>query len=716
MPEQLPGSALVPPAFDAPRATDPNARLSWSTREGSPLPLGATWVAQDSAYNFALYSKHAERVILLAFAEGDLVNPTMSVELDYLHHKTGRIWHCRVATEALRGARYYGYSISGPPPTTRVEWHAFDPEKVLLDPYADAVFFPPAFDRHAAMGRGSNAGRAPLGIIPPAVAQAPPGFAAETAARRASIHESDAVIYELHVRNFTRAPSSGVPADKRGTFAGIVEKIPYLVDLGVNIVELMPVFQYDRGARDCWGYMPLSFFAVHDGYLSAPDPGAGHQEFREMVDALHRADIEVVLDVVYNHTCEGGRTGPVYSYKGIDNSTYYLMTGDAEHPYADYSGTGNTMNCVNRAVRKMILDSMRHWVALGVDGFRFDLASIYARDAEGAFRYSEPAIFGEITADPDFARIRLIAEPWDAGAYQLGRSFPGLTWQQWNGAFRDDVRRFVRGDPAMVATTVRRLYASDDLFPDDRIQTYRPPQSVNYVTCHDGPTLYDLVSFNHKRNWPNGHDNRDGPANNFSWNCGWEGDEHVPAAVSELRVRQAKNFITLLFLANGTPMLRAGDEFLHTQRGNDNPYNQDDESTWLDWARAESFAEFHRFVKLAVAFRKAHPSLGRSRFWRDDVRWYGATRELDVSPESRSFAFLLRGESENDADIYVMVNASQEAMTFGLQERGATDWRRVIDTSRASPDDFRTAGDEVPVTIGEFEGGPRSVAVFIRPR
>jgi isoamylase len=691
----------------------PSAGGGWTQREGSPLPLGVTWVAQESAYNFALYSKHAERVVLLAFREDDPANPVVSFELDYLHHKSGRVWHCRVPEAELRGARYYAYSVAGPPPSGRFEWHTFDSEKILLDPYADAVYFPPTFDRRAAIDRGSNAGRAPLGIIPPTTHEGTAGVAGASPSR-APFHEADAVIYELHVRNFTRHQSSGMSAEKRGTFAGIVEKIPYLVDLGVNIVELLPVFQYDRGAPDRWGYMPLSFFALHDQYLSAPDPGAGHQEFRAMVDALHRAGIEVVLDVVYNHTAEGGHTGPVYSYKGIDNSTYYITTGDASQPYADYSGAGNTMNCANRAVRKMILDSMRHWVRLGVDGFRFDLASIYARDAEGAFRYGEPAIFGEISADPDFAQIRLIAEPWDMGAYQLGRGFPGLTWLQWNGAFRDDVRRFLRGDPEMTLPMTRRLYGSDDLFPDDRIHTYRPPQSVNYVTCHDGPTLYDLVSFEHKRNSANGHGNTDGPPQNFSWNCGWEGDDHVPADVTRIRLQQAKNFMASLFLANGTPMLRAGDEFLQTQRGNDNPYNQDDETTWLDWRRVEEFGDIRRFVKMAIAFRKEHPSLARSRFWREDVRWYDMGPDVNHWPNASRLAFCLHGTSESDVDLYAMINASQEAVTLRIEEGGAAAWRRVIDTSRPSPDDFRVPGEEARLESTEYQVSARSVVVFIR--
>jgi glycogen operon protein len=685
---------------------------SWTRREGAPLPLGATWVASESAYNFALYSKHAERVVLLAFGEDDLVNPVLSVDLDYLHHKSGRVWHIRVPEGELRGARYYAYSVAGPPPSGRFEWHAFDPEKLLLDPYADAVYFPPAFDRAAALGSGSNAGRAPLGIIPP---PHPDGAGATAGAlTRPPFHEADAVVYELHVRNFTRHPSSGVSAGKQGTFAGIVEKIPYLVDLGVNIVELMPVFQYDPGAADRWGYMPLSFFALHDAYLSAPDPAAGHREFREMVDALHDAGIEVVLDVVYNHTAEGGQPGPVYSYKGIDNSTYYMMTGDPGQPYADYSGTGNTMNCDNRAVRKLILDSMRHWVRLGVDGFRFDLASIFARDSEGSFRYRDPAIFGEISSDPDFAKVRLIAEPWDTGAYQLGRGFPGLTWQQWNGAFRDDVRRFVRGDPEMTQPMTRRLYGSVDLFPDDRLHAYRPAQSVNYVSCHDGPTLYDLVSFEHKRNWANGHENTDGPSQSYGWNCGWEGDENVPAEVARLRRQQAKNFFALLFLANGTPMLRAGDEFLQTQGGNDNPYNQDNETAWLDWRRLETFGDVRRFVKLAIAFRKAHPSLARSRFWREDVQWYDMVAQDRHSLEESRLAFCLHGASEGDVDVYAMINASQEAATFRIREGTAAEWHRAIDTSRPSPEDICPPGEESPLESSEYRVSARSVVVFVR--
>ena len=696
----------------SPPASPRPSRHPWASREGAPLPLGVTWVPEERAYNFALYSKHAERVTLLLYAVRDIVRPALAIALDPLHHKSGRVWHCRVREDELYGIAYYAYSVDGPPPAGPREWHAFDPDKVLLDPYARSVFLPPEFDRAAAMAPGSNAGRAPLGVLDgrheeaPAAVQPPPR------------HEADAIVYELHVRNFTRHESSGVATSDRGTYAGVIDKIPYLVELGVTVVELMPVFERDPQHPDRWGYMPLAFMAAHRGYATSRVAGAERGEFRAMVDALHRAGIEVVLDVVYNHTCEQGATGPTYGMKGIDNSTYYLMTGDAGLPWADFTGTGNTLHCANHAVRKLVIDSLHHWVQeMGVDGFRFDLASIFARGADGHIDYERAPLVGEISGDPALARLRLIAEPWDmGGAYQLGRAFPGIGWQQWNGSFRDDVRRFVRGDPGMVPALMRRLYGSDDLFPDDRAHACHPAQSVNYVTCHDGPTLYDLVAYNHKHNWANGYGNTDGPADDHAWNCGWEGDEHVPDEVLALRLRQAKNLVLLALLANGTPMLRAGDEFLHTQRGNDNPYNQDDETVWLDWRRAESHAGMLRFTREAIAFRKRHPSICRSRFWRDDVRWYGVSGAPDLAWDSHSVAWCLHGAAEGDDDLYVMVNAWQEPLAFEVQEGRAGEWRVAIDTSRESPDDIVDASGRSPLASARVVVEPRAIVVLVRRR
>src|SRR5579872_1186861 len=621
---------------------------NWNASEGRPVPLGVTWVEGENAVDFAVYSAHAESVTLLLFADADYATPSFTFQFDYLRHKSGSVWHCRIPLEQIGDAQYYAYSVSGQNVDGR---HSFDPQKLLLDPYARCVFFPPSFDRQAAMREGSNVGKAPLGVLVdlssgPRIKHYPPLG-----------HQSDAVIYELHVKGFTKNPNSGVEAGRAGTYMGLVDKIPYLKDLGVTVVELMPVFQRDPQENNYWGYMPLNFFAPHQGYATDPHTFYLHREFGAMVAAFHEAGIEVILDVVYNHTAESDNVGPIYSFKGFDVETYYMMSPNPAKPFADYTGTGNTLNFGSPHVRQMVLDSMRHWrVQTGVDGFRFDLASIFSRNADGSLNMTDPPIFGEIASDPDLRHVRLIAEPWDAaGVYQLGHVFPGITWLQWNGRFRDDVRRFVRGDSGTAGNFIRRMYGSDDFFPDDRENAYHAYQSVNFIDSHDGFTLYDLVSYNQKHNLANGQNNADGMDDNYSWNCGHEGDEGAPPEVLALRRRQVKNYCAILMLANGTPMFRAGDEFLQTQHGNNNPYNQDNEISWLDWDRWRSNQDVFRFFKEMIAFRKAHPSLGRSRFWREDVNWYGVGRDADLSYGSHTLAYCLLGESQRDDDIYVMV-------------------------------------------------------------
>lgn len=682
-------------------------RASWLSREGAIRPQGVSWVEAERAFNFALYSKYAERVQLLLYSDEDSVTPVVTRDLDRQVHKSGRFWHCRIPESEVRGATCYAYRVAGPDPRGRYEWHAFDPAKILLDPYAQGVFFPPAFERGAAMTPGSNAGRAPLGLIRPMEEDFDWG------GDHRPRHEADLIIYELHVRGFTQHPSSGIVDLERGTFLGLIDKIPYLRELGITAVELMPVLQWDPQEGNYWGYMPLNFFAPHSGFASRP--GAQHLEFRRLVKALHEAEIEVILDVVYNHTAEAGAEGPCYSYKGIDNSTYYLMTDDPNRPYADFSGTGNTFHTANPYARKLILDSLRYWVTeMHVDGFRFDLASIFTRDEHGAIDLQRPGIFAEITSDPVLSAVRLIAEPWDVGGHHLGRSFPGLIWAQWNDRFRDDVRRFVRGDAGLVPVLMTRLYGSDDVFPDDPMHSFHPYQSINYITSHDGFTLYDLVSYEGKRNWANGHANRDGPEQNFSWNCGWEGDEGLPTDVLMLRRRQAKNFCCLLLLANGTPMFRAGDEFLQTQGGNNNPYNQDNATSWLDWSRLQEHAEVHRFFRRMIEFRKMHPSLCRSRFWRGDVHWYGTGAETDLRPESRTLAICLYGAAEQDDDVYLMINASSVDEVFTIQDGSFGDWMRAIDTGLASPYDICETGEEVPLASQTYPVRARSVVVLSR--
>jgi isoamylase len=698
----LDGPAEAPHTVAAP----PMKRPPWEQAEGNPLPLGVRWIEEEQAFNFAVHSEHAESVTLLLYSAADLVNPVLTFRFDFLRNKSGRIWHCRIPITKLGGARYYAYSVSG---ETIPALHSFDPQKVLLDPYAKCIFFPPAFDRNLAMQEGPNAGHAPLAVLNDHRSTF------DWAKDRSPRHESDAVIYELHVKGFTRNPNSGVDPSRAGTYAGLVEKIPYLKDLGITVVELMPIFQRDPQEGDYWGYMPLNFFSPHAQYASSHRADLQHIEFQNMVKAFHEAEISVVLDVVYNHTCEGDHRGPIYSFKGFDSASYYMLSSDPANPYANYSGTGNTLNFGQAHVRKMVIDSLRYWKRrMHIDGFRFDLASVFSRNADGSLNWGEVPIFSEIAADPELGPVRLIAEPWDIAAYQLGRGFPGQTWLQWNGRFRDDIRRFVKGDPGMVPDLMRRIYGSDDLFPDNRDGAYHAYQSVNYVTSHDGFTLYDLVSYNHKRNWQNGNNNMDGTDENYSWNCGQDGDEGVSPAVRALRRKQAKNFCCLLLLSNGTPMFRAGDEFLNTQFGNNNPYNQDNEIGWLDWNQLRSNEDIFRFFKSMIAFRKNHPSLSRSRFWREDVSWYGVGSTVDLSHDSHSLAFCLHGASQGDDDIYVMINAYWEELEFHLQEGTVQEWKRIVDTALPSPDDFSERG--VPLEQTKSTLAPRSIVVLRRPR
>lgn len=708
-------------------------RKTWADREGTSFPLGATWMPAEKSYNFALYSKYAEKVTVLFYQPDNLIRPVLAYQFDGLRNKTGHIWHARISRKLMQDASYYAYSIDGPPPSdNRLERHAFNPHKVLLDPYAKSVFFPPGFDRAAAVGPSSNAGKAPLGVL----CECEEGREFDWGDDPRPRHDGDLIIYEMHVRGFTRNPNSGVSVEKRGTFAGIIEKIPYLTELGVTAVELMPVFQFDATEPNYWGYMPLNFFSPHGAYAMQQCPGDQRREFQEMVKSLHEADIEVILDVVYNHTGEGNELGPMYSFKGIDNSTYYMASEDPQHPYADYTGTGNTLHCANRAVRQLVVDSLSYWVReMHVDGFRFDLASVFSRNSDGTINFDDPPIFGDIASDPDLKDIRLIAEPWEGNAgypnYELGdatsnpvalaigtcekcrqrscvcstsvsalqRSFPGRGWRQWNDKFRTTVRRFVKSDPGLVSDLMTRIYGSADVFPDSVWEAYRPWQSLNYVSAHDGLTLYDLVAYN----------SSDG------WNCDErDGETEVDSDVISLRKRQVKNLCCLLLLSNGTPMFRAGDEFLQTQSGNGNPYNIDSELTWLDWKRLDAHQDMFRFFQKMIAFRKAHPSLGRSVFWRDDVHWYGVGHEVDWSYESRSLAYCVHGKSEDDDDIYVMVNAYWQSLDFVIQEGEPGEWRRIADTALDAPNDFLDAGDAPVLASLNYKLQPRSIAVFAR--
>ncbi len=528
----------------------------------------------------------------------------------------------------------------------------------------------------------------------------------------------------MHVRGFTRHPNSGVADQTRGTFAGLIEKIPYLQELGVTAVELLPVFQFD--AQDCppgkinyWGYAPVSFFAPYQAYSSRQDPLGPVDEFRDMVKALHRGGIEVILDVVFNHTTESDHGGPTLCFRGLDNTMYYTLERDRSR-YADYTGTGNTLNANHPVVRRMILDSLRYWVeAMHVDGFRFDLASVLGRDATGQ-PIPNPPILWDIESDPALAGTKLIAEAWDAaGLYQVG-SFIGDSWKEWNGRFRDDVRAFFRGEPGSVTRIADRLLGSPEIYGHEEREA---EQSVNFVTCHDGFTLNDLVSYDRKHNEANGEDNRDGSDDNHSWNCGMEGPTDDPA-IETLRSRQVKNFLTVTMLSLGMPMILMGDEVRRTQFGNNNAYCQDNETSWLDWSLLDQHADVHRFVTLLNARRilrgaeheRQRVSLNQL-IQQARKRWHGVrVGQPDWNEDSHSLAFEAEVRQEK-LRVYLILNAYWEPLDFELppvDDSGSDPWRRWIDTSLASPEDI------VPWQRAPSLGGPtyrteaRSVVVLFR--
>ncbi len=687
--------------------------MTSDVESGSSFPLGATSVADG--VNFSLYSKNASRVELLFFDKVDSARPSRVIPLDRRRHRTYHYWH--VLVPRARPGQIYGYRVYGPSDPAR--GLRFAPEKVLLDPYGRAVAVPSGYDRLAASRPGDNCARAMKSVV-----SAPSTYDWEGDQPLRHPY-ARTVIYETHLAGFTRHPNSGVTPCKRGTYAGLIEKIPYLQDLGITAVELLPVFQFDP--QDClpgrvnyWGYCPVSFFAPHSAYSFRPSPLGVLDEFRDMVKALHRAGIEVILDVVYNHTAEGGQEGPTFCFRGLENTAYYILEQDRAR-YSNYTGTGNTLNANHPVVRRVILDSLRYWVAeMHVDGFRFDLASILSRDESGC-PLANPPVLWDIESDPTLAGTKLIAEAWDAGGlYQVG-SFVGDEWREWNGKFRDDIRRFLRGDDCTVSNLATRLLASPDLYAhEDR----DPEQSVNFVTCHDGFTLNDLVSYNEKHNEANGEQNRDGANDDYSCNCGVEGPTDDPE-IEQLRARQVKNFLTLNLLAAGTPMLLAGDEIRRTQQGNNNAYCQDNELSWFDWSLVEKHAGLRRFVKLLLACRldPARDTLDRSETLSEflasaRLQWHGVRLDApDWGPHSHSLAVTVHGP-RLEAVLHLMLNAWREPLAFELppvppEYEGP--WRRWVDTSCEPPDDICDWRCGWPVTRDRYEVEARSLVILVLP-
>jgi isoamylase len=677
---------------------------------GRSAPLGATLVA--SGVNFSVFSKDATLVELLLFDDANAKLPSRVIPLDARSNRTYHYWH--VLVPGLEPGQVYAYRAHGPFEPER--GLRFDREKVLVDPYGLAVAVPDAYDRRAASRAGANAATAMKSVV------VDPGrydWEGDLPLRR---RFTETVIYEMHVRGFTRHANSGVHPAKRGTYAGLIEKIPYLQDLGITAVELLPVFQFDPqdapgGRVNYWGYQPVSFFAPHQAYSSRRDPLGVLDEFRDMVKAFHRAGIEVILDVVFNHTTEGRADGPTVCYRGLANDFYYILAEDRSR-YADYTGCGNTLNANQPIVRRLIQDSLRYWVTeMHVDGFRFDLASILSRDEAGR-PLANPPVLWDIESDPLLAGTKLVAEAWDAaGLYQVG-SFVGDAWQEWNGRFRDDARRFLKGDDHSVSHIAARLLGSPDIYGHKEREA---EHSINFVTCHDGFTLNDLVSYNGKHNEANGENNRDGADDNASWNCGVEGPTGDPL-IEALRNRQVKNFLALNLLAAGTPMLVMGDEVRRTQRGNNNAYCQDSDLSWFDWSLLEQHADIHRFVKELTAFRQhrdvlaTDTTLSLNRLLeRAHVEWHGIwLGRPDWNAQSHSLAFTLRTLRERFV-LHVMMNAYWEPLTFELPPvpaDGTEPWRRRLDTARASPDDI-SRGEAAPVVAeNTYVVQPRSIVVL----
>jgi glycogen operon protein len=679
-------------------------------KTGSSAPLGAT--VDPGGVNFSVFSKDATSLELLLFDAASDARPAKIIALDANRHRTYHYWH--VFVPDLKPGQIYAYRAHGPFAPER--GFRFDGEKVLLDPYGLTVAVPKAYDRAAAKRPGDNTAMAIKSVV------ADPGrydWEGDVPLKRPF---TETVIYELHVRGFTSHTSSGVAFVKRGTYAGLIEKIPYLKDLGVTAVELLPVFQFDpqdapQGRVNYWGYQPVSFFAPHHAYSSRNEPLGVLDEFRDMVKALHRAGIEVILDVVFNHTTEGGQDGPTLCYRGLANDFYYILENDKSR-YADYTGCGNTLNATRPIVRRLIQDSLRYWVTqMHVDGFRFDLASILSRDEAGR-PLPNPPVLWDIESDPLLAGTKLIAEAWDAaGLYQVG-SFVGDAWQEWNGRFRDDVRRFLKGDNGSVSGVASRLLGSPDIYGHEEREA---EQSINFVTCHDGFTLNDLVSYNHKHNEANGENNRDGSDDNLSWNCGAEGPTD-DAAIDALRNRQVKNFLALEMLAAGTPMLLMGDEVRRTQRGNNNAYCQDSDISWFDWSLLEQHSDIHRFVRALNAFRQRRDVVAEGNklslnqlLQRAKIEWHGVMLNCpDWSEHSHSLAFTLRSLRARYL-LHGMLNAYWEPLTFELPPVLAEDqqpWRRCIDTALASPDDIYLWEKAPLVTQATYLVQPRSLALL----
>jgi isoamylase len=687
--------------------------MPYSVEPGRPHPLGATPTAEG--VNFSLFSGNATGVELLLFKEHDDPQPTQVIVLDPYVNKTFHFWHVHV--RGLKPGAHYAYRVDGPhdPSAGR----RFNRNKVLIDPYARGNTNN-LWKRADACGPEDNVATSMRSVV---IDPSPYDWEGD---RPLDLPIEDSIIYEMHLAGFTKSPTAGVAHP--GTFRGLIEKVPYLKELGVTAVELLPVFDFDetdvlrqvngQSLKNFWGYSTMGFFAPQSAYCVNPQAGNHLDEFRDLVKALHQAGVEVILDVVFNHTDEGNHLGPMFCFKGIDNRVYYYLAPGDRQFYYDYTGCGNTFNCNHPITQKLIVESLRYWVREGhVDGFRFDEGSVLARDENG-MPVTHPPVVWQIELDEELMDSKVIAEAWDAaGLYQIG-GFPGDRWSEWNGRYRDDIRRFVRGEAGAVGAVATRIAGSSDLY---QAQGETPTNTINFVTCHDGFTMNDLVSYNVKHNDANGEGSRDGINDNLSWNCGLEGVSDDPE-IEALRTRQVKNFATILMLSRGVPMILAGDELRRTQRGNNNAYCQDNELSWIDWNLAEKNAGLLRFWKRIIDFRKRHAVVRKNRFFGEavndrgmpEVAWHGCRLNCPgwSDPDARVLAFTLAG-FYGDADLHVMMNMYWEILDFDVPPLAGRYWYLAVDTAEASPSDIADPGDEVQYFGESCPVKGRSIVVLV---
>jgi glycogen operon protein len=688
-------------------------KIEFEVEEGMSHPLGATILPRG--VNFSLYSCGATGVELLLFDKGDSPLPIQSIPLIPSVNKTFHFWH--VLVKNLKAGAHYAYRVTGPSaPETGLRYNR---NKVLIDPYArgntDALW-----NRADACDGSDNVATSLRSVV---IDPEDYDWEGDKPLNR---RIEDNVVYEMHVRGFTKAATSGVKHP--GTFLGLIEKIPYLKELGVTAVELLPIFDFDETVPlrmvdgkplwNFWGYSTMSYFAPQSAYCVRPEDGMHLKEFRDAVKALHKAGIEVILDVVFNHTDEGNQLGPMFGFRGIDNRSYYYLVPSARQYYMDYSGCGNTFNCNHPIVQKLIVECLRYWVKEAhVDGFRFDEGSILSRGEDGA-PCQHPPLVWQVELDEDLMDTKLIAEAWDAaGLYQIGH-FPGDRWGEWNGRYRDTIRRFVKGDPGIIGQVADAIGGSASLY---EYRGGKPTNSINFIDCHDGFTLNDMVSYNSKHNEANGEGNRDGINENLSWNCGVEGDTS-DSNINKIREQQIRNFASILMLSRGVPMFVAGDESRNTQYGNNNAYCQDNEVGWFDWIKPEKHADLYRFWKLMIAFRKKHPALRKNSFFTGevnqrglkDVSWHGTVLNAPGWDDSqaRALGFTLAG-FENEPDIHVMMNMYWEPLDMAVPVIPARLWTRAVDTSLPSPSDIADPGTEIMCSDQSYRVNGRSVVVLV---